>query len=1005
MALLPETGETISGFTVTELGTIHMLGARTVDFYHEVSGARLLYIQNDDRELGFNIIYRTPQLDERDSSHILEHLILSSCRKYPSRDVFFDMDSKSYTTFMNGLTDNTFTCYPVCTQSQNQLMKLMDVFLCCMEEPDALKDRNYYLREGIRFELEKPEGPLTMQGTVLSEDWGHLTDLEENADSSMAHTLYKGQRSANLLGRAHLHYKELSYEQAQETFRRCYSYSNCLMVLYGDMDYKSILEFLDREHLSGVSSTGPSELSSFREPVLPGFRTSVSKSPAYMGSPAEHASVMDYGIDLSSCSQEELIYWDLLADILDNDTSAWHRYAREEGLNNVTEVYLDLMLPKPALKFRMRNADPCQKEAFLDSIQKALEDISQNGMPWNLYQAAMKEHRLSDSLTREAPHLAFNISEEIGRYWSLTGETGYFQLYETAFRKFQDDSDQVIVRRLAASALHPQASALVVTVPQPGLAEQMEDEKEQFLKEKLASMTDQEKEQLIAETHSFSQWNAREWSNMDFLIRPEELPKPEVPSPYTRRQHGTITAYTAPAPAQGVGAYHIYFDISSIGRDDLNYITLYQMLLTELDTRRFTVEQQKTLEQEYLHDCTFDELYPGPEAGPLSRPMMSVFWYALTEDFETGLDFLLDVMEGGDYSDTDTIIRVLEKYLPDYDLSKGESASALAFSLAEGYIRQECRFRNMLNSQENYYFLKDVLRRLKEEPGFPETVTDKLKHVSQAILNRGHLVFLAAAPPEVLEQVEETAVRRLRELACPETPDACSAHSASGKSHAFSDDSLYGGSALILPSQKQKLAVCVEASCQETRLIGDFRGNAGFKGRYLPFLMAVADKYLKPAIRYQGGAYDSGIDFYIPTGYFSLWSTADPDVGNTLDIFLSSGRQLMELPLTRGELEGYILNAYAQALPPQGALNSRMRYMRRDMVNIDTNEINRMITDIRNARLEHQQEAARVMDEILKQGAVVTVGNEKCIMKHREMFDQVIVYRSSALSYLYTGPA
>ena len=84
--------------------------------------------------------------------------------------------------------------------------------------------------------------------------------------------------------------------------------------------------------------------------------------------------------------------------------------------------------------------------------------------------------------------------------------------------------------------------------------------------------------------------------------------------------------------------------------------------------------------------------------------MMSVFWFGLTEDFEAGLDFLLDVMGGGDYSDTDTIIQVLEKYLPDYDQSKGDNASALAFSLSEGYTRQECRFRNMLNSQENYYF-------------------------------------------------------------------------------------------------------------------------------------------------------------------------------------------------------------------------------------------------------------------------------------------------------------
>ena len=463
---------------------------------------------------------------------------------------------------------------------------------------------------------------------------------------------------------------------------------------------------------------------------------------------------------------------------------------------------------------------------------------------------------------------------------------------------------------------------------------------------------------------------------MDFIIRPQDLPEPAKPCSFTKRQWGTITCYTSPSPSRGVGSYQLYFDISRIGKDDLNYLTLYQMLLTELDTKRFTVEQQKNLEQEYLHDCTFDELYPARKAGPQNHPMMSVFWFGLTEDFEAGLDFLLDVMGGGDYGDTDTIIQVLEKYLPDYDQSKGDNASALAFSLSEGYTRQECRFRNMLNSQENYYFLKDVLKRLKEDPDFGTMAASKLKTISHTILNRRGLVFLAAASPDVLGNLEQAAVDIL------------------GRLPVFKEDHDSLAPAIWIPDQKQRLAVCVEASCQETRLMGDFYENPGFKGRYLPFLMAVADKYLKPAIRYQGGAYDSGIDFYIPAGYFSLWSTADPEVRSTQKLFLATGAQLMELPLTRGELDGYILNAYAQALPPSGTLSTRMRHMRRDMVNMDSCKINEMISDIRNADLCHQQEAARIIDEILGRSAIVTVGNEKCIMKDKDVFDQVLIYHT-----------
>lgn len=1046
MVSLPGTGETISGFTVTELGFIHMLGARTVEFYHAHSGARLLYIQNDDPELGFNLIYRTPQFDGTDTNHILEHLLLSSCRKYPSRDIFFDMDNKSYSTFMNGLTDNTYTCYPICTLSQEQLIKLVDVYLCCMEEPDALKEKNFFLREALRLELEEPDGPLSMQGTVLSEDWGHLTDIQENADSFTAKALYPGLPASNLLGRLHLHYRELSFELVREAFNRCYDYSNCLMVLYGDADYRSVLEFLDKEHLSRYKGTHRSLLPVMNQAPAPGKRCLTAKSPAYADSPREQASIIDYAIDLTGSSQEELIYWDLFTDVLDSDTSPWHRCAREAGINNVMEVYLDLLLPAPSLRFRLRNGDEEQKDGFCRIIRYALQEISANGVTPELYQAAMKENRLSDALTREGSHLGFNISEEIGRYWSQTGKTDYFQLYETASRRFAHDNSQSILKMLASQALAPVTSAVVVTSPCPGMAEELEEEKEQYLKETLASMSMDERQRLCKDTAAFRQWNSMDWGNMDFLIHPKDLPSPAPGAPFRKKEFGTMTSYTAPAGVDAVGSYQIYFDLSLIPQEELKFLSLYQMLLTELDTGRYTVEQQKTLEQEYLHDCTFDELYLDSAAGADSRPMMTVFWYGLTADFGESLDFLLDIMGGGEYDDIPTILRTLEKYLPDYDLSRADMASSLSFSLAEGYIRQECRFRNLLNSQDVYYFLKDVAKKLREEPESAKEITDTLRRIAAAILSGSRLTFMASANPDVLGDVEQEAIRQLGNIGGSQgtmrqmgvlgrkqdaiwqldvlgrKQDARQADGASGADSGAASGTANGAASgtangaasriargtacrdsslgaqvrypsFILPPQKQKLAICVDAPAQETRMMGDFRSNAGFKGRYLPFLMACADKYLKPAIRYQGGAYDSGIDFYIPAGYFTLWSTADPEVRSTLELFSNTGKALLDISLTQQDLDGYILSAYAQALPPAGTLNNRMRYMRRAMAGIDTEQINLMIADIKNARLEHQYEASQIIHDLLEQGPIVTVGNERAIQKSAGCFDEIIVYR------------
>lgn len=976
MEALPGISQTAAGFTVTELGFIHMLGARTAEFYHSFSGARLLYIQNNDRELGFNLIYRTPQSDETDANHILEHLLLSSCGKYPSRDIFFDMDSKSYSTYMNGLTDNTFTCYPICTQSQEQLLKLMDVYLCCMEDPDGVKDENYFLREGLRLELEHPHGPLSMHGTVLSEDFGHLTDILEQADSAAAKALYPDLPASNLLGRLHLNYRELTFERVQRAYEQCYHYSNCLIVLYGDMDYRAVLTFLDREHLSRWKDEGRSLLSAMNQPPEPGCRRLTVKSPAYEGSLGKQAGVIDYALDLTGSTQEDLVYWDLFADILDNDASPIHRCIRESGIHNAMEVYLDLLLPNPSLRFRLRNGDEGQMEAFRRSVRSALREIQAQGIAGDLTRAAMKNNLLSDSLTREGAHLGYNMSEEIGRYWSQTGETGYFQLYEKAAGRFAGDGDQSIIKRLAGLALNPFASALTAAVPCPGMAEALEEEKEEYLRQTLAAMTMEERTALCGQTAAFGKWNAMDWGNTDFLIRPQDLPSPSPGPSFYKKQFGPMTCYTSPGATDGVGRYVIHFDLSFVPQSLLPYLFLYQLMLTEVDTGRYTVEQQKTMEQEYLHGCTFDEHFPGIGTKADSYPMMSVSWFGLTEDFPKSLDFLLDVMGDGRYEQSSAILDVVEKYLPDYDLSRADMSPSLSFCLAEGYIREECRFRNTVNSQEVYYFLKDVVKRLGDEPGFGPQVAGALRNVAAAILQGRRIVFMAAAREAALEGVEMEAVRRL-------------GLEAAGRAAAADMNAPY-----ILPHQNRRLAVCVDAPSQETRMIGDFLGSGEFKGRYLPFLIACADKYLKPALRYQGQAYDSGIDFFIAAGYFTLWSTADPQVKSTIKLFSNAGNAIRDIPLSQQDLDGYILSAYAQAMPPGGTLDTHIRYMIRDLAGLDTEQINLMTADIKNARLEDQAMASRVIQALLDRGPVVTVGNKREIRKSQECFDEILYYET-----------
>lgn len=135
----------------------------------------------------------------------------------------------------------------------------------------------------------------------------------------------------------------------------------------------------------------------------------------------------------------------------------------------------------------------------------------------------------------------------------------------------------------------------------------------------------------------------------------------------------------------------------------------------------------------------------------------------------------------------------------------------------------------------------------------------------------------------------------------------------------------------------------------------------------ISILLAAADKYIKPAIRYQGCAYDSGVDFLLPNRYFSLPCGNTFRLTDPLLLLKHSPLQENSLKTWRsGEDRGYILSAYAQALPPSGMLNGRMRFLRRRLFGISTDHINKMIMDIRNSSLKDQRTAAKLIHKICR---------------------------------------
>lgn len=965
-AALPSQGEVMAGFTAQELGTIPELGADTVLFTHEKSGAQLLYIQNNDTELGFNIAYKTPCLDETDTNHIFEHAISASSDKYPGTNLFFDMYNKTYSTFLNAYTYSVYTEYPICSQSEEQLLKMMDVYLSCMVAPGIMTDENIFKREALRFELEDMDSPITMQGTVFSEDYGRLTDTSQNAFSALQKALYPGTTAANRVGKLHLNYQDLTYEKVKETYDRCYHFDNSIMILYGNMDYRNFLEFIDSEYLSKAVKNNTDLTAYMEETVPPGYVEKRVESPAYEGDTVEESSVIEYAIDLSEDSWEDIFGWKIFAEMLNDENSPLQKETKEAGISNIISSEVIIDSAKPILLFELLDTDEEKQEAFLRAIDRTLAGIAADGIEQSIYQTVLKQYQITEYTARNTTAVSVEAGNNIINYWMHTGKTDYYTDWSASLERAEKDTEQKWLKELAGKAENPARSACVTAVPTKGLAEEKDAEDTKYLADKKASMTDAELEQMIAETKEFQTWNEKQVHNTDFMIEVKDLPDPVFQTNYKKTRFGSITSYTAPVEVEKAGQSRIYFDLRGVPAEDIYYVPIYQILMGKLDSGSHSVQELHSLMAQYLYGFDMNVCYPEEKAGVNARPMLFVDWTSMTEDYETGLRLLLEILEQTDFTDTEKIQEVMEKYLPGYDQSRYADKLTLALNEARAYTNRNRAFNQSVYSQDQYRFMKEVLRRLREEEGYGEEFAEKMEEISTSLLNRNGIITVNIAAQQSLEDMEKTVQNVLGGLPSfeQEVPD-------------------YG----TFRARKKVRAICVEASDQYIVREGSMDE---LSGKDLSFLMAASDLYLTQVLRFQMGAYSADIDFSLPLNSIDLWTSSDPNVGATLDVWDEMGDYLRKADISQEEMNGYILGAYGYATQPYGIFDSQILAVNMEIMGADIEAIREKTMEIRETTLQDKNQAADRLEKSLQQGGTVVVGNQIAIEKEKDRFDEIL---------------
>ncbi|MCK5528130.1 MAG: insulinase family protein, partial [Kiritimatiellae bacterium] len=241
-----KVGEEYRGFRITKITPLPALRVTAYELEHATSGAHLLHLHTEDTENCFAVTFPTPPENETGLPHIMEHSVLAGSKKYPVHEPFFEMVKISMATFINALTAQMFTVYPIATTVKKDFFNLADVYMDAIFHPNITAET--FRAEGHHLTLADNNdlsSDLKISGIVYSEMKGYWSTPDNLISNLGTRGLFPDTPLHRDSGGNPDYIPELTYKQFKEFHEKYYHPSNALFYIYGDIPTKEHLDFLE----------------------------------------------------------------------------------------------------------------------------------------------------------------------------------------------------------------------------------------------------------------------------------------------------------------------------------------------------------------------------------------------------------------------------------------------------------------------------------------------------------------------------------------------------------------------------------------------------------------------------------------------------------------------------------------------------------------------------------------------------------------------------------------
>ncbi|HXK50714.1 MAG TPA: insulinase family protein, partial [Clostridiales bacterium] len=163
----------------------------------------------------------------------------------------------------------------------------------------------------------------------------------------------------------------------------------------------------------------------------------------------------------------------------------------------------------------------------------------------------------------------------------------------------------------------------------------------------------------------------------------------------------------------------------------------------------------------------------------------------------------------------------------------------------------------------------------------------------------------------------------------------------------------------------------------------DYKGSLEVVKNYL------SSDYLFENVRLKGGAYGAWIYFNPFSGFLSMTSYRDPNVGKTVEAYKKIPQNLEKFRMSEESFTSIKIGAYA-AFDPLLSPFAKGKKAREDMLTgIDQEYVEKTVCGILNTKQKDIIEYAGLFREFLERSIITAIGNADKIKKDGAIFDKL----------------